>query len=403
MYQLFKVMKYIHSGNVIHRDLKPSNVLLNAECFVKLADFGLARSLTAHDQETVDPNKALMTDYVATRWYRAPEILLGSPHYTHGVDMWSLGCILGEMLGGKPVFSGSSTINQVERIMCHLPQPSKLDMESLDSPYTESFLRQVPKRPRRSFAMLYPNAPIEAIDLMNKLLQFNPQKRISAEKALEHAYVATFHNPEEETVLDSDVIPKLNDNYKCGVDKYRARLYESIDLRAKEGLSGISLDPHIHPVADPQCNNVATARGTRGSVSSSSESSLHTLKSHHSKTTSTPSREYKHGEQKSDKASTPGSDVHTLPPGSDVHTLPPGSDVHTLPPGSDVHTLPPGSDVHTLPPGSDVHTHPPGSDVRTHPTGRRIHKVASDKHSVGPRLADTGQVSAPPFILVEGN
>ena len=81
-------------------------------------------------------------------------------------------------------------------------------------------------RPRRSFAMLYPNAPIEAIDLMNKLLQFNPQKRISAEKALEHAYVATFHNPEEETVLDSDVIPKLNDNYKCGVDKYRARLYE---------------------------------------------------------------------------------------------------------------------------------------------------------------------------------
>ena len=67
----------------------------------QLCDFGLARSLTAHEEEVAeDPNKAMMTDYVATRWYRAPEILLGSPHYTHGVDMWSLGCILGEVLGG---------------------------------------------------------------------------------------------------------------------------------------------------------------------------------------------------------------------------------------------------------------------------------------------------------------
>ena len=68
---------------------------------MQLADFGLARSLTVHEEESVDSSKALMTDYVATRWYRAPEILLGSPHYTHGVDMWSLGCILGEMLGGE--------------------------------------------------------------------------------------------------------------------------------------------------------------------------------------------------------------------------------------------------------------------------------------------------------------
>ena len=81
-------------------------------------------------------------------------------------------------------------------------------------------------RPRRSFAMLYPNASVEALDVMNKLLQFNPQKRISAQNALEHPYVSSFRNPEEEIVLDSDVIPKLDDNTKCNVDKYRTRLYE---------------------------------------------------------------------------------------------------------------------------------------------------------------------------------
>lgn len=89
MYQLFKSIKYMHSGQVLHRDIKPSNLLLNSDCLMKLADFGLARSLTS---DTDDDSKVL-TDYVATRWYRAPEILLGATKYSKAVDMWSLGCI----------------------------------------------------------------------------------------------------------------------------------------------------------------------------------------------------------------------------------------------------------------------------------------------------------------------
>ncbi len=107
IYQLLKCLKYMHSAELLHRDLKPSNLLLNSECHMKIADFGLARSLITKEAES----QPLLTDYVATRWYRAPEILLGSNKYTKGVDMWSLGCIICELILGKPMFPGTSTMN----------------------------------------------------------------------------------------------------------------------------------------------------------------------------------------------------------------------------------------------------------------------------------------------------
>ena len=96
----------MHDGNLIHRDLKPANILLNSEWHVKLADFGLARSI---GRPYVD--SAIFTDYVATRWYRAPEILFGSTDYSKPVDMWSIGCILGELVINKAIFPGTSTLN----------------------------------------------------------------------------------------------------------------------------------------------------------------------------------------------------------------------------------------------------------------------------------------------------
>lgn len=109
MYQIFKALKYLHSGELLHRDLKPSNCLLNAECHLKLCDFGLARSI-AVDGTQIQSNLVL-TDYVATRWYRGPEILLGSTSYSKAVDIWAAGCIMGELLTGSPIFPGTSTMN----------------------------------------------------------------------------------------------------------------------------------------------------------------------------------------------------------------------------------------------------------------------------------------------------
>lgn len=96
----------MHSANVIHRDVKPSNILINRDCLVKLADFSLARSIMFDEN-----NLANLSDYVAARWYRAPEILLGSSRYDFSVDMWSVGCILAELYLCRPLFPGSSTLN----------------------------------------------------------------------------------------------------------------------------------------------------------------------------------------------------------------------------------------------------------------------------------------------------
>ncbi|XP_076296374.1 uncharacterized protein LOC143216810 isoform X2 [Lasioglossum baleicum] len=235
MYQLFKAIKYIHSGNVIHRDLKPSNVLLNTQCQCKIADFGLARSVTQigeGDGETgSDPT---LTDYVATRWYRAPEILVASKRYTKGIDMWSLGCILGEMLLGKPVFPGSSTINQVERIMGTLPSPSKEDLMSVCAGYGTNLLEKTPNGPRRSLRDILPNVSEKALHLISNLIVFNPNRRLTAVEALEHPYVADFHKRNNEPERGSSVVPLLRDDVQLSVDEYRNKLYSMMDEKHRK-------------------------------------------------------------------------------------------------------------------------------------------------------------------------
>uniref|UniRef100_A0A8C6ZWH8 Mitogen-activated protein kinase 15 n=1 Tax=Nothoprocta perdicaria TaxID=30464 RepID=A0A8C6ZWH8_NOTPE len=227
IYQLLKATKFIHSGNVIHRDQKPSNILLDADCFVKLCDFGLARSLCQMNEDQGNP---ALTEYVATRWYRAPEILLSSQSYTKGVDMWSIGCILGELLLGKPLFPGTSTVNQIEHILRVLPAPSAEDILAMQSDYRASVINRLSSGQRVTFEEILPSStPLHALDLLKKLLVFNPDKRLTAEEALQHPYVKRFHCPAREPSLDYDVILPLDDDIQLSVAEYRNKLYEVIN------------------------------------------------------------------------------------------------------------------------------------------------------------------------------
>lgn len=163
IYQLLKSLKYMHSAELLHRDIKPSNLLLNADCHTKLCDFGLCRSVA----EVTGPSPVL-TDYVATRWYRAPEILLGSTRYTKAVDMWAVGCIVAEMATGRPAFPGTSTMNQLERILDVTGPPTRDDIDSINSPFAATMIESLPMPKAKPLEELFPKASPEALDLIKQ-------------------------------------------------------------------------------------------------------------------------------------------------------------------------------------------------------------------------------------------
>ncbi|KAF5381286.1 hypothetical protein D9615_008359 [Tricholomella constricta] len=198
IYQTLRALKALHSADVIHRDLKPSNLLLNANCDLKVCDFGLARSV-----KTAEPSgteTGFMTEYVATRWYRAPEIMLTFKQYTKAIDVWSVGCILAEMLSSKPLFPGRDYHHQLTLILDVLGTPTLDEFYAITTRRSRDYIRALPFRKRRPFAQLFPNANPLAVDFLTKTLTFDPKKRITVEDALAHPYLEAYHDPDDEPV-----------------------------------------------------------------------------------------------------------------------------------------------------------------------------------------------------------
>ncbi|XP_076060196.1 mitogen-activated protein kinase rl isoform X2 [Oratosquilla oratoria] len=197
LYQILRGLKYIHSANVLHRDLKPSNLLLNTTCDLKICDFGLARVADPEHDHT-----GFLTEYVATRWYRAPEIMLNSKGYTKSIDIWSVGCILGEMLSNRPLFPGKHYLDQLNHILGVLGSPSQEDLNCIINEKARSYLQSLPLKPKVPWTKLYPTADLKALDLLDKMLTFNPHKRIVVEDALAHAYLEQYYDPADEPVAE---------------------------------------------------------------------------------------------------------------------------------------------------------------------------------------------------------
>ena len=193
LYQILRALKYIHSAHVLHRDLKPSNLLLNGNCDLKVCDFGLAR--VAHPEEN---HHGFLTEYVATRWYRAPEIMLSWKEYTKAIDMWSVGCIFGELLGRKPLLPGKDYIHQLHLITDVIGTPAEEDIEYVESEKARRYIRSLPYKPKIPPEKIYPNANPQAIELLEQMLVFNPAKRVTVEAALAHPYLASLHDPSDE-------------------------------------------------------------------------------------------------------------------------------------------------------------------------------------------------------------
>jgi len=193
VYQILRGLKAVHSAKVLHRDLKPGNLLVNKNCDLKICDFGLARG--------VDPGESgsqQLTEYVVTRWYRAPELLVENDTYDEGIDIWSVGCILAEFLGRKAIFPGRDYLQQLRLIIETLGPPSASDLSVIQNPQAVEYIKRLPNRAAVPFSTIYPNASAPAVDLLSKMLVFDPRKRISAAKALEHEYLLALHNVNDE-------------------------------------------------------------------------------------------------------------------------------------------------------------------------------------------------------------
>ncbi|KAJ6676534.1 CELL DIVISION PROTEIN KINASE [Salix viminalis] len=186
MLQLLEGVKYLHDNWVLHRDLKTSNLLLNNQGELKVCDFGMSRQYGS-------PLKPY-TSLVVTLWYRAPELLLGAKQYSTAVDMWSVGCIMAEMLTKKPLFTGKGEIDHLDKIFKTLGTPDETVWPGLSKlrGAKANFVKQPYNQLRKKFPFTpFTGSPVlsdSGFDLLNKLLTYDPEKRITADDALNHPW-----------------------------------------------------------------------------------------------------------------------------------------------------------------------------------------------------------------------
>ncbi|XP_016981453.1 putative mitogen-activated protein kinase 14C [Drosophila rhopaloa] len=217
LYQILRGLKYIHSAGVIHRDLKPGNIAVNENLEVRILDFGLSR-LSANN----------MTELAGTLWYLAPEQLFLCKNYTKAVDMWSVGCILAELLSGSPLFPGKCYMKQLDRLLDIMGTPSTEFMSRITERQPRKYLERNPYRERRDFQQMFSYANPLALDLLEKMLEMIPERRITAAEAMHHPFLSDFIDPHHH---DEDIAPKYDQNFEnmvLPVNCYKELIFNEI-------------------------------------------------------------------------------------------------------------------------------------------------------------------------------
>ncbi|KAK9067298.1 hypothetical protein SSX86_014624 [Deinandra increscens subsp. villosa] len=184
-YQIFRALAYIHAIGVCHRDIKPQNLLVNPHSHqLKLCDFGSAKVLVKGE-----PN----ISYICSRYYRAPELIFGATEYTTAIDIWSVGCVLAELLLGQPLFPGESGVDQLVEIIKVLGTPTREEIKCMNPNYTEFKFPQIKAHPWHK--IFHKRMPPEAVDLVSRLLQYSPNLRCTALEACTHPFFTELRDP----------------------------------------------------------------------------------------------------------------------------------------------------------------------------------------------------------------
>ncbi|KAK9464679.1 kinase-like domain-containing protein [Lipomyces arxii] len=197
MYQLLQGIAFCHDNRVLHRDLKPQNLLINNKGQLKLGDFGLARAFG------IPVNT--FSNEVVTLWYRAPDVLLGSRTYSTSIDMWSAGCIMAEMYTGRPLFPGTTNEDQLLKIFRLMGTPSERTW--LNITQLPHYRTNYPVYPPQDLHAIVRQIDPLGLDLLNSMLQLQPESRVSARDALKHPWFAEYNTPARQDPVDMMLHP----------------------------------------------------------------------------------------------------------------------------------------------------------------------------------------------------
>uniref|UniRef100_W5KW65 Stress-activated protein kinase JNK n=1 Tax=Astyanax mexicanus TaxID=7994 RepID=W5KW65_ASTMX len=274
LYQMLCGIKHLHSAGIIHRDLKPSNIVVKSDCTLKILDFGLARTAGT---------SFMMTPYVVTRYYRAPEVILGMG-YKENVDMWSVGCIFGELIRGSVLFPGTDHIDQWNKVIEQLGTPSPEFMKKLQ-PTVRNYVENRPKYAGLTFPKLFPDCLFpadsehnklkasQARDLLSKMLIIDPAKRISVDEALQHPYINVWYDPSEVEAVSSDHSASFKLIYK-EVMNFEERTKNGV-VKGQPSPSGAAVNSSESLPPSSSVNDISSM-STDQTLASDTDSSLET-------------------------------------------------------------------------------------------------------------------------------